>query len=80
MDLHEFQKYHDYFYRVSVNSSPAGEWHGTIDVCRYQSDGTIESLISQMDAPGTFVSKGLARDACAAYCRMLIDEQKIVDK
>ncbi|CAN0626352.1 conserved protein of unknown function [Burkholderia multivorans] len=80
MDLNGFKLYRGYFYSVSANDSPAGEWRGTIDVHRRHSDGTVESVISQMDVPGTFISEGLARDASAAYCRMLIDEQEFVDK
>jgi hypothetical protein len=78
MDLIGFQPYRGYFYRVSANYSPAGEWRGTIDI-RKHSDDTIEPLVSNKDVLGVFSSEALARDAADAYARVLIDEEKFSD-
>lgn len=80
MDLDGFKPYRGYFYRVSANCSQDGRWRSTIDVLRRHWNGTTETLISEMNVPGTFISEGLARDASDAYCHMLIDEGKFGDK
>ncbi|MFM0163910.1 hypothetical protein PQR39_26285 [Paraburkholderia sediminicola] len=79
MDLHGFQPYRGYFYQVSANHSPVGEWRGTIDVRRHNPDGTVEAVISHRDVPGEFTSEDLARSAADAYARLLIDDDKFSD-
>ena len=80
MDLDRFKPYRGYFYRVSVNFNQDGQWRGTIDVLRRHWNGVSETVISEMNVPGTFISEDLALDASDAYCRMLIDEGNFGDK
>ncbi|MCU9956069.1 hypothetical protein OEJ37_22165 [Burkholderia sp. BKH01] len=80
MNLDGFKPYRGYFYRVSANFSEDGQWRGTIDVLRRHWSGTTETVISEMNVPGTFISEDLALDASDAYCHMLIDEGNFGDK
>ena len=79
MDLDGFKPYRGYLYRVSANFSQDGEWRATIDVHRRRWDGTVESVVSRMDVPGTFISEDLARDAADAYSHIFIDEEMFRD-
>ena len=79
MDLTGFEAYRGYFYRVSANYSPAGEWRGTIDIRKRRSDGTVEPLVSNKDVLGGFPSEALAREAADAYARVVIDGEKFSD-
>ena len=79
MDMCGFKPYRGYFYRVSANYSPAGEWRGTIDIRKRCSDDSVEPLVANKDVLGSFSSEALACEAADAYARMLLDEEKFSD-
>ncbi|MET3555283.1 MULTISPECIES: hypothetical protein [Burkholderia] len=80
MNLDGFKPYRGYFYRVSAKFGDNGQWCSTIDVLRRHCNGTTETVISQMNVPGMFISESLALDASNAYCHLLIDEGSFGDE
>lgn len=76
MGLQGFQSYRGYFYRVSANCNPAGEWRGTIDIRSKRQNGIAEPDVSYADVPGQFRSKDEACEAADAYARVIIDQRQ----